>query len=154
MNLTSVPNFSGPYLFNIYLPITQASCTSCTRLPFGKVEWKGKVEGSHGYFKDHELETADRQVKLLLSILMPIYLLPKFNAWMLAATSPSHPPPRNPSFTFRPLQPSIHVQSVAFDALAEPSPLCNTHLLRTMVANESTRAHRLSARTDLLQMRL
>ena len=47
-------------------------------------------------------------------------------------TSPS----RNP---FRPLQPSIHVQSAAFDALAEPSPSCYTHMLQTMVANESAR---------------
>ncbi len=53
----------------------------------------------------------------------------------------SHPPSRNP---FRPLQPSIHVQSAAFDALAEPSPSCYTHMLQTMVANESARAHGLS----------
>ena len=59
--------------------------------------------------------------------------------------SPSHPPPRNPSFAFRPLQPSIHVQLAAFDALEEPSPSCYTRLLRTMVANESTRAHRFVA---------
>ena len=57
----------------------------------------------------------------------------------------SHPPPRDPSFAFRPLQPSIHVKSAAFDVLVEPSPSCYTHLLRTMVANESAHAHRFVA---------
>jgi hypothetical protein len=40
---------------------------------------------------------------------------------------------------------SIHVQLAAFDALEEPSPSCYTRLLRTMVANESTRAHQFVA---------
>ena len=57
----------------------------------------------------------------------------------------SHPPPRNPNFAFRPLQSSIHVKSAAFDVLVEPSPSCYTHLLRTMVANESAHAHRFVA---------
>ena len=57
----------------------------------------------------------------------------------------SHPTPRNPSFAFRPLEPSIHVKSAAFDVLVEPSPSCYTHLLRTMVANESAHANRFVA---------
>jgi len=64
---------------------------------------------------------------------------------ILHASPTSHSPPRNPSFAFQPLQPSIHVQLAAFDALEEPSPSCCTRLLRTMVANESTRAHRFVA---------
>ena len=60
------------------------------------------------------------------------FIKPPWQVHASFVTSPS----RNP---FRPLQPSIHVQSAAFDALAEPSPSCYTHMLQTMVANESAR---------------